>query len=101
MLGAAEIPMLTRPSSTAPRDFLLLRDYLLSADMLARLDEKLGLREHYSSSYDPFSRMLYKNQPLEWVLRHYRSRVSVEYDENNGVMVVQAQGYTPQMAHAI
>jgi len=96
-----ELPSLALPSATAPRDLLLLRDYLLSADMLAKLDAKLDLREHYSSTYDPFSRLLYKSAPLEWFLRHYRNRVSVEYDENNGVLVIQAQAYTPAMAHDI
>jgi capsular polysaccharide transport system permease protein len=89
-------------SGQAPsRDILLLRDYMLSSDMLAKLDAKLDLRGHYASSYDPFSRMLYKSVPFEWFLAHYRSRVSVEYDELGGVLVVQAQAYTPKMAHAI
>jgi len=92
---------LSGSAPTAPRDLLLLRDYLLSTDMLKVLDAKLDLRAHYSGSYDPFSRMLYKDEPLEWFQRHYRSRVSAEYDEKNGVLVIQAQAYTPQMAQDI
>lgn len=84
-----------------PRDILLLRDYLLSTDMLAKLDARLNLRAHYSESSDPFSRLLYKDGPFEWFLRHYRSRVSVEYDDTAGVLVILAQAYTPQMAHDI
>src|SRR5262245_57183701 len=44
-----EIPSLIPSTTTAPRDLLLLRDYLMSADMLAKLDAKLDLRGHYSS----------------------------------------------------
>jgi len=95
-----EVPSLV-PTTSAPRDVLLLRDYILSADMLAKLDAKLGLREHYTGSYDPFSRLLYKGISFEWFLRHYRNRVSVEYDEHAGVLVIQAQAYTPAMAHGI
>jgi len=96
-----ELPSLVSSAATAPRDLLLLRDYLLSTDMLAKLDAELRLREHYSSSYDLFSRLLYKDAPLEWFLSHYKKRVSVEYDEANGVLVVQAQAYTPKMAQDI
>lgn len=83
------------------KDILLLKDYLLSADMLRVLDAKLGLRAHYTDSYDVLSRMLYKNIPFEWFLRHYQGRVAAEYDEYSGLLVVKAQAYTPQMAHAI
>lgn len=86
---------------TAPRDLLLLRDYLLSADMLAKLDAELGLRKHYNESYDVFSRLLYPGIAFEWFLQHYHNRVRVEYDETSAVLVIQAQAYTPAMAHAI
>lgn len=95
-----EVPSLL-PNASPPRDILLLRDYTLSADMLAKLEAKLQLRDHYSGSYDPFSRLLYRNIAFEWFLQHYRKRVSVEYDEQAGVLVVQAQAYTPEMAHDI
>src|SRR5678809_1230761 len=55
-------------NSAAGKDMLLLRDYLLSADMLRALDAKLDLRTHYSSSYDVFSRMLYRKVSAEWFL---------------------------------
>jgi capsular polysaccharide transport system permease protein len=87
--------------SPASKDILMLRDHLLSADMLLALDRKLRLREHYSSSYDVFSRMLYRDEPLEWFLRHYQSRVEVLYDDYTGVLLIRAQAYSPQMAHAI
>jgi capsular polysaccharide transport system permease protein len=83
------------------KDVLLLRDHLLSPDMLLALDQSLGLREHYSSSYDVLSRMLYRDVPLEWFLHHYQSRVEVLYDEYSGVLNIRAQAYTPQMAQAI
>jgi capsular polysaccharide transport system permease protein len=88
-------------NSAAGKDMLLLRDYLLSADMLRALDAKLDLRTHYSSSYDVFSRMLYRKVSAEWFLRHYQSRVEVTYDDYAGLLVITAQAYTPAMAQAI
>jgi capsular polysaccharide transport system permease protein len=83
------------------KDILLLRDYLLSADMLRILEEKLKLREHYSDSYDIFSRMLRKDASSEWFLRHYQTRVEAEFDEYSGVLTIRAQAYSQEKAHAI
>jgi capsular polysaccharide transport system permease protein len=88
-------------SGSQQKDILLLRDYLLSADMLRALDAKLNLREHYSGSYDVFSRLWSRNASAEWFQRHYRKRVVAEFDEYSGLLVIRAQAYTPAMAHAI
>lgn len=83
-------------------DQLLLRDYLLSADMLKKLDEALNLRAHYSNwKKDPISRMWFKDADLEWFHRHYLSRVSIEFDDYAGVLRIKAQGYDAQTAQAI
>lgn len=83
------------------KDILLLKDYILSTDMLRTLDAKLDLRTHYNDSYDVLSRLLYKNIPFEWFHRHYQGRVEAEYDEYSGLLLIRAQAYTPEMAHAI
>ena len=81
---------------------MLLRDHLLSVDMLGRLDERLRLREHYSDwRRDPVSRMWSANSPLEWFHQHYLSRVSVELDPTAYVLVIKAQAYKPETAHAM
>lgn len=83
-------------------DQMLLRDHLLSVDMLQKLDARLDLRTHYSDSgRDILSRMWGNDRPLELFHRHYLSRVKVEFDEHAGVLVIKAQGYTPEAAHAI
>lgn len=83
-------------------DQLLLRDYLLSVDMLKKLDARLNLRSHYSDWYrDPLSRMWFEDAPLELFHRHFLSMVSVEFDDYAGVLVIKAQGYDPKTAHAL
>lgn len=83
-------------------DQMLLRDRLLSVDMLLKLDQELNLREHYGShKHDFLSRMFFKSASLEFFHRHFLSRVSVDYDEYAGVLVVQAQAYDPAMAQKI
>ena len=83
-------------------DQLLLRDHLLSVDMLKKLDAALNLRAHYSdSNRDPLSRMWFQDAPIERFHRHYLSRVSVEFDDYAGVLMLKAQGYDAETAQAI
>jgi capsular polysaccharide transport system permease protein len=83
-------------------DQMLLRDFLLSIDMLEKLDKKLSLREHYSDRRrDPISRMWYKDLSTEWFYWYYLLRTTVEFDEYAGVLVIRAQAFTPEQAHAI
>lgn len=98
-----DLTSLLSNASTANRtDQLLLRDHLLSVDMLQKLDAKLNLRQHYSSwRRDPVSQMWLENASIEWFHRHYLSRVEIELDEHSGVLVIKAQGYDAGTAHAI
>jgi len=89
-------------SSGSTSDQLLLRDHLLSIDMLTALDAKLKLRAHFSDwRRDPISRMWFSDAKLEWFHRHYLSRVSVEFDDYSGILTIRAQGYDASTAHAI
>ena len=83
-------------------DQLLLRDHLLSVDMLLKLDAELDLREHYSDRRrDPISRMWSADMSQEWFYRHYLSRVSVEFDEYAGVLVIRTEAFSPEKARAV
>lgn len=89
-------------SSTNHADQMLLRDYMLSVDALKKLDERLKLRTHFSDSrWDFLSRMNFTDDTLEEFHRYYLKRVSVEFDEYAGVLIVKAEGFQPQFAHAI
>lgn len=83
-------------------DQMLLRDYLLSIDMLRKLEEQLGLRQHFSSAaHDPISRMWFEDEPIEGFHRYFRRRVSVDFDDYSGVLIVTAQAFEPEMARSI
>ncbi len=83
-------------------DQLILRDYLLSIDMLKKLDDKLNLRAHYSDTQrDLLSRLWSEDVELEKFYDYYLKRVSVEFDDYAGVLVIKAQGFDPQTAQAI
>lgn len=80
-------------------DLLLLREHLLSVDMLRLLDEQLDLRQHYSEHGDFFAKLRNPEVPIEELHKYYLRRVEIELDEYAGVLNVQVQGYTPEFAH--
>jgi capsular polysaccharide transport system permease protein len=80
------------------KDLLLLREHLLSVDMLKRVQQELDFRAHYSSQGDLFSRLRDANAPIEDLHRYYLRRVSVELDEYAGVLNIEAQAYNPEYA---
>jgi capsular polysaccharide transport system permease protein len=83
-------------------DLLMLRDHLLSVDMLKKLDDTLDLRSHYADrKIDRLSRLRSADVPLEQLHRYYSRRIHVNLDEYAQVLRVQAQAYDPDMAHAI
>jgi capsular polysaccharide transport system permease protein len=83
-------------------DQLLLREYLLSVDMLRKLDASLDLRAHYSDKRrDIVSRMWFQDASMEWFHRHYLSRTGIEYDDFAGVLRVRVQAYDAEMAQAV
>lgn len=83
-------------------DQLLLREHLLSVDMLHKLDAELDLRAHYSDPQrDWVSRMWGADRELEWFHRHYLSRTEIEFDDYAGVLRIKAQAYDPETARAI
>lgn len=102
--GAAGIDLpsfLTGGGATSRGDQLILRDYLRSVDMVRKLDREMDLRDHYSSWHiDPFSRM-WSDPTIEDLRRYYLSRVSIEYDDYTGVLVIKAQGFSPETAQKI
>src|SRR3546814_14973 len=83
--------ILTGGSSINRGDQLILRDYLRSVDMVKKLDKELNLRAHYSDhQIDPFSRLA-SDATMEELRDYYLSRVSIEYDDYTGVLIIKSR----------
>ena len=80
-------------------DLLLLREHLLSVDMLNKVQAELPFREHYSENGDLFSRLADAETPIEELHKYYQKRISVELDEYAGVLNIEVQAFTPEFAH--
>ncbi len=94
--------ILSGVNSGGRTDQLQLREYLLSLDMLRLLDKQLQLRKHYSdANNDIISRMWDSQAEQESFHKYFLSRVSVEYDDYAGVLMIKAVAFEPKMAQAI
>jgi capsular polysaccharide transport system permease protein len=98
---ALDLSLLVGGSASINRtDQMLLREYLLSVDMLKKLDAALHLREHYSDrTRDVVSRLWVKDQ--ERFHRHYLAHTAINYDDFVGVVRIRVQAYDAVTAQAI
>ena len=83
-------------------DLLLLRDHLLSVDMLHKLEAELQIRKHFSNTeIDIFSRLDDSEAPTELFHRYFLSRIEIKLDEYAHVLRIRAQAFDSTTAHAI
>jgi capsular polysaccharide transport system permease protein len=74
-------------------DALTVRDYVLSRDMLARLDKEHGFIKHYQDkSKDWFSR-LPASAGFEEAYAYFRSKVYADYDQASGCINVHVRSF--------
>lgn len=93
--------LLSGDTSGNRHDQLIMREYLLSRGVAAQLDKELNLSDHYAAwTNDPLSRLSFANSADDFY-QYFQSRVSIEYDEYSGVMVIRAQAFSPRMAQNI
>jgi len=94
--------MLSGASGGNTADLLLFREHLLSMDMLRKLELDFNLKSHFSNEkIDYFSRLPSGDLPLEQYFEYYLDRVNIRLDDYSGVLIVEAQMFTPQMAQKI
>lgn len=95
------LPVVAGGFGSASQDALLLQSYILSADMLALLEQELNLRAHFSDSvWDMFSRMS-SGASDEQFLNYYHSRISVQVSAESNIVTVQGQAFTPEFSQAM
>jgi capsular polysaccharide transport system permease protein len=95
------IALLGTAMSSGKQDAQLVRQFILSLDMLHYLNKSLSVRDHYQSKdVDHLSR-LWEWESQEDFLNYYRQHITVNYDELSGVLAIRAQAFTPEFAQKI
>ncbi|MFZ7094102.1 sugar transporter [Primorskyibacter sp. 2E233] len=88
-------------SSTAS-DGNILYEFILSQALVQTIDDKIGLREHYSSrwSSDPIF-ALSRDASIEDLEAYWQRIVRISFDQGSGLMEVQVLAFDPDKAQAI
>ena len=98
-----DIDTLSLIGSISPeqKDALLVKEYILSWDMLANLDRQLNLRQHYSQSRIDFVTRMSAGASREDFLEYYRSFMHVSFDDLSSTLHIEVQAFDREMARDI
>ncbi|MGF1642262.1 MAG: hypothetical protein ACFCUJ_01370 [Thiotrichales bacterium] len=83
------------------RDSMILREYVLSHDMLDYLTATLQLRDHFSATSIDYLSRLDAQASREDYLEYYRKRISVEFDAASSMITLRVQAFNREMARRI
>ena len=87
--------------STSGSDEYIVRDYILSREMLGKLDKELDLKHHYQSGdIDLFSR-LSKDASTEDFYEYYQKMVGIQIESNGGISSLTVRSYTPEFGQKV
>ena len=87
--------------SASSEDSMIVRDYILSLNMLEQLQAELDLRQHYSSRDIDWLSRLDAGATDEEFLEYYRNMVEVLPDSSSGVTVLRVRAFDPDVARNI
>lgn len=85
-------------TSSSAEDSLYLKEYINSPDMMHTLNKQLNFQQAFGESGLDFFYHLSIHATNEQLLDYYRQRISASYDEKNGLLTIQTQGFTPEFA---
>ncbi len=85
----------------AHEDTLHLYEFVHSLGLLKTLDQRLGLRSHYSQGRLDLPFVLDDDASQEDFLRYYRDRVEVAIDPRTGLLRVRAQAFDAAFAQQL
>ncbi len=85
-------------NSAAAKDTLAVRDYILSRDMLAKLEREHGFREHYQQQDLDWWARLPQDASFEDTYEYYVDQVLVDYEPTSGVLTLKVKAFSPEDA---
>lgn len=88
------------PGASSNRDALSVREYVLSRDVLAKLDRDHGFIAHYQDGQVDWWSRLSSSANSEEAYEYYLDHVSADFDAMSGVLSLKVQAFSPAKAHA-
>jgi capsular polysaccharide transport system permease protein len=90
--------LLTSVGGTNSRDVLNVRDYVLSRDMLERLNKEHGFIAHYQAgSIDWISRLAH-DASFEDAYEYFESKIYADFDMVSGALTLRIRAFSPEKA---
>jgi capsular polysaccharide transport system permease protein len=84
----------------AGHDALAVRDYIMSRDMLLRLDKEQAFISHYKNASGDFFSRLPSDASFEKAYDYSGHKVSADYDQLSGAITVRIRAFSPAKAAA-
>lgn len=97
--GAAILASAVRQVSR--QETIFLYKYLTSPDMLAALEKELKWHEHFVDQYSDPVYWIGEKVSREDLLKFYERLVTIHVDELTGLLMIEAQGLSPDFAHQV
>lgn len=79
-------------------DALIIRDYVLSRDMLARLDKERGFIAHYKAESADFISRLRPSATFEQAYEYFGHKVTCDYDQVSGSLTLRVRAFNAEQA---
>lgn len=85
----------------AGHDALTVRDYVLSRDMLQRLDKDLRFIDHYKAGTSDWFSRLAPDASFEDSYEYYAGKIYADYDQTTGAVTLRVRAFSADKAIAI
>lgn len=82
----------------AARDALAVRDYVLSRDMLHRLDEEHAFISHYKQAKVDWISRLPSDASFEDAYEYFLDKIAADFDTNTGSLTLRVRAFDPEKA---
>lgn len=101
-LTSFNIPLFGMVNPTSREDAMILKEYILSYDMLDYLDRKLNLKKLYKDKNIDFISRLPSDATHEEFLKYYQKHVvDVSYDDITSILTIKVYAFKPEDAKKI
>lgn len=85
-------------SGGGSHDALAVRDYVLSRDMLARLEKERGCIAHYKDTREDWFSRLQAAASFEDAYDYFGHKVSVDYEQSTGAISLRVRAFSAEKA---
>lgn len=83
--------------NTSTEDSHILKEYIISRDMVEKLDRSLNLRKEFNVAKDPIF-ALKKDATIEELVEYFNKVVKIDLDEKTMMLQVSSQGFSPEFS---